>query len=204
MQENREIRSAEIRADKAQDSKNSILLGTPIVFDKPTTINGRYGSYTEIIKRDAVSENLLKDVPLLYNHDVNSIPLARSPETMELRKSGVGIEMRATLPDTPKAKEIYSSVSRGDIKGMSFAFKVPKGGDEYDSKTNTRTINKIERLYEVSITPFPAYQETSIEARMEDIFKRNTLVQEAKTKVNDILRIQLKSKVNQILGEDDK
>ncbi|WP_196008159.1 HK97 family phage prohead protease [Clostridium tyrobutyricum] len=194
----KEIRMAEIRTDRTQD-KNNTLIGIPIVFDKPTVINSKYGSYTEIIKRDAINNELLKDIPLLYNHDVNSIPLARSPQTMNLIKTDVGIEMRATLSDTPMGKEIYSSVSRGDIKGMSFAFQVPNGGDEYDAETNTRTINKIEKLYEVSVTPFPAYAETSVEARSGYMCKRNIQAQKAKAKVNKILGSQLKNKVNQIL-----
>ena len=48
---------------------------------------------------------------------------------------------------------------------MSFAFKVPEGGDSYDAKTKTRTIHKIEKVYEISVVPFPAYPQTSVEAR---------------------------------------
>ena len=48
---------------------------------------------------------------------------------------------------------------------MSFAFKVPEGGDRYDRATNTRTILKIEKIYEVSLVAFPAYQTASVEAR---------------------------------------
>lgn len=72
---------------------------------------------------------------------------------------------------------------------MSFAFKVPKDGSFYDSKTNTRTITKIEKVYECSVVPFPAYQTTSVEARNQIIAEQN------KDKQKDMLRI----KVNQIL-----
>ena len=48
---------------------------------------------------------------------------------------------------------------------MSFAFKVPAGGDRYDVSTNTRTITKIEKVLECSVVPFPAYPTTSVEAR---------------------------------------
>ena len=51
------------------------------------------------------------------------------------------------------------------LSGMSFAFKVPEGGDSYDAKTKTRTIHKIEKVYEISVVPFPAYPQTSVEAR---------------------------------------
>ena len=71
----------------------------------------------------------------------------------------------ATLPDTESAREVYESVKRGDLTGMSFAFKIPEGGDSYDPKTNTRTITQIEKVYECSVVQFPAYGQTSVEAR---------------------------------------
>ena len=48
---------------------------------------------------------------------------------------------------------------------MSFAYTVPEGGDSYDAKTNTRTITKIAKVYEVSLVNFPAYPTASAEAR---------------------------------------
>ena len=50
---------------------------------------------------------------------------------------------------------------------MSFAFTVPHGGDIYDPATNTRTINKIAKVLECSVVPFPAYPTTSVEARAQ-------------------------------------
>ena len=58
---------------------------------------------------------------------------------------------------------------------MSFAFKVPQGGDSYDPKTNTRTISKIEKVYEVSVCPFPAYPAASVEARKARQYGLNRL-----------------------------
>ena len=73
--------------------------------------------------------------------------------------------MAADLPDTEEARSVYTAVQRGDLSGMSFAFKVPEGGDSYDAATNTRTVFKIEKVYEISVVPFPAYPQTSVEAR---------------------------------------
>ena len=84
---------------------------------------------------------------------------------MTLTNSPARLMMRAVLPDTQTGKEVYTAVKRGDLSGMSFAFTVPKGGDEYDAKTNTRTIRQIDKVYEFSIVSFPAYPETSVEAR---------------------------------------
>lgn len=163
----KEIRTAEVRAtEPTADGKDAlIIVGTPIVFDTPTQINDLLGSYTEVIKRGALDEADLTDSRLLVNHDMTRIPLARTPKTMQFNITDKGLEMRAELPDTEEAKTAYTAVKRGDLTGMSFAFTVPDGGDSFDAQTNTRTITKIDKVYEVSLVNFPAYPTASAEAR---------------------------------------
>jgi len=161
----KELRICEIRADAAADAKTLIITGMPIMYDTPTVINDKKGQYTEIIRNGALDSADLSDARLLYNHDLNKVPLARTPKTMQLIRDPAGLRMVADLPDTPEAKSVHTAVVRGDLSGMSFAFTVPKGGDRYDPATNTREIFKISKIYEVSIVPFPAYPQTSIEAR---------------------------------------
>lgn len=163
----KEIRLSEVRAtDPTADGKDAlIIVGTPIVFDTPTQINDLCGSYTEVIKRGALDEADLTDSRLLVNHDMTRIPLARTPRTMQFNITDKGLEMRAELPDTEEARSVYTAVKRQDLDGMSFAFTVPDGGDSFDAKTNTRTITKISKVYEVSLVNFPAYPTASAEAR---------------------------------------
>lgn len=177
----KEYRICEVRAEQpAAEGEKLILKGTAIVYDKPTTINDPFGGYTEIIKRGALDGADLTDTRLLYNHDMSKVPLARTPKTMQLIHGAAGLEMVAELPDTEEARSVHTAVKRGDLSGMSFGFKVPVGGDEYDPKTNTRTIHKIEKVYELSICPFPAYPQTSVEARavMKDWEERKNAINE--------------------------
>ena len=163
----KEVRITEVRAQEPTADGNGTLLivGTPIVFETPTTINDPTGSYTEVIKRGALDGADLTDSRLLVNHDLTRIPLARTPKTMQFKITDNGLEMTAELPDTAEARSAYTAVKRGDLTGMSFAFTVPEGGDSYDAKTNTRTITKIAKVYEVSLVNFPAYPTASAEAR---------------------------------------
>lgn len=163
----KEVRLAEVRAtEPSADGKDTlIIVGTPIVYDTPTTINDPSGSYTEVIKRGALDGADLTDSRLLVNHDLTRIPLARTPKTMQFSITDKGLEMRAELPNTEEAKSVYTAVKRGDLTGMSFAFTVPDGGDSYDPASNTRTITKIAKVYEVSLVNFPAYPTASAEAR---------------------------------------
>ena len=183
---------AETRADAAAAAESLILWGRPIVYDTPTMIHDPAGDYIEIIKRGALDGADLSDVRLLYNHDLAKVPLARTPKTMQLQPGTAGLELTATLPETQEARAVYEAVKRGDLDGMSFAFTVPAGGDHYDPATNTRTIYKIAKVYECSIVPFPAYPQTSIEARSAQAasLERYKAKQAAKILINQIKKVR--------------
>ena len=182
-----EIRAAEPTADGAQAL---ILRGRPILYDTPTLINDVGGSYTEIIRKGALDGADLSDVRLLYNHDLGKVPLARTPKTMSLKVDEEGLTFEAVLPETAGAKEVYEAVKRGDLSGMSFAFTVPEGGDDYDAKTNTRVIRQIAKVYECSVVPYPAYPTTSIEARSARAAALNSLEARKRAKIlyNQIMK----------------
>jgi len=96
--------------------------GVPIVFDTPAIIDDPAGKYTEIIQRGALDGADLSECRLFYNHDMNRVPLAKSPHTMRFETTPQGLQMTAELPDTEAAREVYTAVKRGDLSGMSFAF----------------------------------------------------------------------------------
>lgn len=190
----KEVRVTEIRANTptADGEKALILSGRPVVFDTPTEIHDIGGSYIEIVERGALDNADLGDVRLLVGHDTSKIPLARTPKTMSLRVDDFGLAIEATLPNTEAGKEAYQAVERGDLQGMSYAFTVPEGGDTYDPKTNTRTIKRIAKVYECSLTAFPAYESTTVSAESRDSRLRLCGLMEkrseAKILVNQILR----------------
>jgi HK97 family phage prohead protease len=161
----KEIRVCEIRAEAPAGAESLVLEGMPIVYDQATNINDPAGRFTEIIRRGALDGADVSDVRLLYNHDLSKVPLARTPKTMRLELTPAGLRMTANLPDTEEARSVHTAVERGDLSGMSFAFKVPAGGDKYNPATRTREIFKIGKVLECSVVPFPAYPQTSVEAR---------------------------------------
>lgn len=81
---------------------------------------------------------------------------------------GEGLDIRADLDteNNADAKSLYSATERGDIDGMSFMFTVD--GDTWegiDTEHPTRHIRSIGKVFEVSAVTFPAYEQTSLEAR---------------------------------------
>lgn len=183
------LKTMETRADAAAAVEALILAGRALVYDTPTLINdGKGGSYTEIIKAGALDGADLSDIRLFYNHNLDRVPLARTPKTMQLSTSAAGLDFEASLPNTPEARSVYEAVKRGDLNECSVAFTVPEGGDRYDAATNTRTIYKIAKIYECSVVPFPAYPQTSVEARSVQAasLAKYKARQEAKILINQI------------------
>lgn len=193
----KEVRVAEIRADApAADGESALILsGRPVVYDTPTLIHDVSGSYVEVVKRGALDSADLSDVRLLVGHDASKIPLARTPKTMSLYVDESGLNIKATLPETEAGKEAFEAVKRGDLRGMSYAFTVPEGGDSYDPETNTRTISKIAKVYECSLTAFPAYESTYVSAESRDSRRRLCgLMEERKTAkilINQIMKVEV-------------
>ena len=158
----------EVRAEE-NDEHGHFLSGRPIVFGQRTDI----GWYDEVIERGALDTTDLKDVRFLVNHNTDMIPLARSRNnnensTMQLSvdDDGMGIRVDLDTENNADARSLYSAVSRGDISGMSFMFTVDKDSwDDVNTEHPTRHIRSIQSVLEVSAVTFPAYSQTSIQAR---------------------------------------
>lgn len=161
----------EVRAEQNQEHGH-FLTGVPVVYDTKTDI----GLYDEIIARGALDHTDLKDVRFLIGHDYGMVPLARSRNnnensTMQLRVTERGLEIRVDLDteNNSDSRKLYSAVQRGDISGMSFTFVVDdESWDDLDSDHPTRTIRSFKRVYEVSAVAYPAYAQTSLQARSQD------------------------------------
>ena len=161
----------EVRAE-ADDERGQYITGQPVVFDSVYDVWGMYG---ETIERGALDDADLKDVRFLINHNTDMIPLARSRNnnansTMQLERVEGGLNIRANLDteNNETARSLYSAVSRGDISGMSFMFTIKEDRwTDLDSDYPVRHITAIDRVFEVSAVIFPAYEETTIEARAD-------------------------------------
>lgn len=144
------------------------ITGVPIVFEQPTDIGGWF---QETIARGAISESVLKDVALFYNHDLNTKPLART-RTGKLKFSieDDGVHMTANVNrERSDANDLYLAIQDGDIDGMSFMFRIEdEEWSDLDTDYPKRRITKIGYVQEVSAVNYPAYEGTSINARSDE------------------------------------
>ncbi len=159
---------------RASDDEKMILEGYAVVFETPATHRqGKY-SFTEVIKRGALDNTDMKDVPLRYNHNDTWAIIARTRNnSLQLTVDDVGLKIRAELIDTQSNRDIYKSIKAGLIDKMSFAFTVAERGDkwEYGETDTYREINNIEKLYDVSVVDTPFYDTTSVYARSIELLE---------------------------------
>lgn len=178
----KEIRKLDMqfRAENSEDGKMEIK-GYAAVFNSPET----YG-YTELISDKAFDEADMSDVVLRYNHNDSFMVLARTRnKSLDLSVDEKGLFIDATLQDDiTDHKNIFNAIKSGLIDKQSFAFVVDE--DEYDYETDTRTITKIGKVYDVSVVDQPFYNATdvSVARNQNDEFmeRRNELRKEYEDK----------------------
>jgi HK97 family phage prohead protease len=159
----REYRSfAEFRlAEEGEDG--SWVEGYAAVFESPTVLYEFDGvQYKETIERSAFDSADLRDVILNYNHDGKVVARTRN-KTLQLAVDDRGLFVRARLDGTEEGRRLFEEIQGGYLDKMSFAFSIAE--EEFDKQSRTRSIKKIQRLYDVSVVSLPAYDDTSISAR---------------------------------------
>ena len=122
--------------------------------------------FVEYIDRGALDNVDLSKVLLLYGHDLNSVLARSDAENLQLRADDKGLWFRATLPDTTLGRDTYTNVANGNLKGCSVGFKI--GDDKWLQGNDGQVIHHIrsfDQLIEISITPIPAYTETSVDVQ---------------------------------------
>lgn len=120
--------------------------------------------YGEIIDRHALDSADLSDVVLKYNHEGRVLARTRN-NSLILSIDDHGLKIEADLSGSDEARSIFQDVKSGLLDKMSFAFVVTPDGSQWDAATRTRTVTKIERVFDVAVVDFPAYEQTEVSAR---------------------------------------
>ena len=158
MMKEKEIRKIDMqfRAESDDDGEMRIK-GYAAVFNSPET----YG-YTEVIDPKAFDEADMSDVVLRYNHNDSFMVLARTRnKSLKLDVDKKGLFMDAFLQkNITDHVNVYNAIDSELIDKQSFAFTVEE--DAYDYDTDTRTITKIGKLFDVSVVDQPFYNATDV------------------------------------------
>jgi len=153
-----EVRSCRLEVREQGDGH---IKGYPILFN---VLSQDLGGFRERILPDAVT--LDSDVKADFNHNPDYIIGRVKAYTLKLSIDSRGVYMDATPPATTWARDLMSSVKRGDIDQGSFSFRVLPGGQQITEENGeqVRTLSKI-LVRRVSVVSDPAYTATAIEAR---------------------------------------
>lgn len=147
---------------RSSDDNGMTVEGYAMLYDQPSTPM----PFVEYIDRGALDNVDLSKVLLLYGHDLNSVLARSDAENLQLRADDKGLWFQATLPDTTLGRDTYTNVANGNLKGCSVGFKI--GDDKWLQGNNGNVIHHIrsfDQLIEISITPIPAYTETSVDVQ---------------------------------------
>jgi uncharacterized protein len=153
-----------------EDAQGMHLEGYAALFNSRSE---NLGGFTETINPGAFRSSLKarNDIKLLWNHETSAVMGSTRAGTLTLIEDNRGLRVSATLPDTTHGRDARELVKRGDVTGFSFGFSMPaRGGDQWNSEGTERVLKSV-RLHEVSLTPFPAYQQTNGTASVRGLDK---------------------------------
>ena len=125
---------------------------------------------TEQVAPGAFLSSLDGDVRALADHDTRIVLGRTTAGTLTLREDEHGLFGTIRLNERDQdAMNLYARVQRGDVTQCSFGFDIIKEDFEEFPDGSVRWTLREVLLYEVSVVCFPAYSETSVTARQQDL-----------------------------------
>lgn len=173
--ETRIATGGEVRA-QTKDGKTT-LQGYAAVYD--TRSLPIYGMFYEIVRRGAFTRALKgeDDVCALIGHDETRVIGRNRSGTLKLSDDEKGLKFEIELPDTTQARDLATSIDRGDISQMSFGFRKIK--DRWTEEqtadgllVETRELLEVE-LFDVSPVAWGQYPQTEVVLRGRDACLRS-------------------------------
>lgn len=192
----------------AEGAESRVIEGYAILFDVDSAPFAEDDS-TRVVERiapQAITAGFLdsQDIKMTLFHDMQRL-LARSKRgagSLSYEVDDRGVKFRFEAPRTADGDMAVELVERGVIDGCSFMFSTPYDDRDYvDRKVHTAadgkreivyTVKAITGLYDFTLTPDPAYPDTTVAAARRELappgstFDRNQVEQmrsTAKTKI---------------------
>lgn len=189
------MNKVEIRCELRSENEGRRISGKAISFDTQSNDIG----FIEILHRGCISQELIdsSNIVFLYNHDYNQV-IARANKgkgtlNIDLRDDGVYFDLE--VPNTTMGNDLLENIRLGNITQCSFGFSYANEEGAYkDEKIGDvwyRNVYKIGKLYDLSAVTYPAYDDTYVNARMqerskmEDKLKETEEIQKEDEKMSD-------------------
>lgn len=164
--ERRFILGSQIRSETVDGSPR--IKGYVAVFNR---WSDDLGGFKEKIDPGAFAGTITRDdIRALWNHDEKFVFGRNRSGTLSLIEDQNGLVADINPPDAQWSRDAMVSIERGDVTGMSFAFRTISDVWNDDSAGGlTRTLREVE-LLDVSPVTYPAYPDTTVALRSKNIF----------------------------------
>lgn len=199
------MNKVEIRCELRSENGGRHISGKAISFDTESNDIG----FIEILHRGCITQELIdsSNIVFLYNHDYNQV-IARANKgkgtlNIDLRDDGVYFDLE--VPNTTMGNDLLENIRLGNITQCSFGFNYANEEGAYkDEKigdTWYRNVYKIGELYDLSAVTYPAYDDTYVNARMQERSKMEDKLKETEEIQK---KVSSEEKVSEEKKEDEK
>lgn len=179
-------RRAELNTNETDESEK-VIEGYFAVFNSETELFP--GAFEEILP-GAFDNTLENDVRALINHDTALVLGRNVSKTLSLRVDDKGLWGQIKInPLDSDAINLYERVKRGDVSQCSFGFNIIKEQEEWRDDGSVKWSLEEVELHEVSVCTFPAYSDTGVEARQNDVKRHEKRKLEAKKSIKGEIEI---------------
>lgn len=191
------MNKVEIRCELRSENEGRHISGKAISFDTQSNDIG----FIEILHRGCITQELIdsSNIVFLYNHDYNQV-IARANKgkgtlNIDLREDGVYFDL--DVPNTTMGNDLLENIRLGNITQCSFGFRYANEEGAYkDEKIDDvwyRNVYKIGELFDLSAVTYPAYDDTYVNARMQERSKMEDKLKETEEIQEEIRSEEKKS-----------
>lgn len=173
--------------EQGEDKNTRTIVGTAIVFNSPSApfFENEKLTVREIISPVAITREFLDqcNIVLTMFHD-NTLVLGRSKNgqgTLRYNVTPTEVSFECDIDvTTDVGKRAISMIERGDMDGCSFAFSADYWDPQYVLKNEVKIGEKVERtytvikmdaVYDMTLTPNPAYPATACNTRDAEMLR---------------------------------
>lgn len=183
----RQTRSLATDLQTRSDDEEMVIEGYFAVFRSETEL--WRGAYEEIAP-EAFNNTLSNDVRALIDHETRAVLGRTKSKTLDLKVDSRGLYGSIKInPNDSDAVNLYQRVKRGDVDQCSFGFNILRESTDFrDDGTVKWTIEEVD-LHEVSVCTFPAYGDTSVQARKKEVEQHEKRqLEQRKNKLKEMLK----------------
>jgi len=160
-QERRVIAVQDLEVRAAGDGEPAVIRGYAAVFDEWSE---DLGGFRERIRPGAFASSMDNDVRALWNHNSDFVLGRTAANTLLMNEDERGLQVQITPPETQWARDLITSMQRGDVDQMSFGFFVNDDSWTQTEDGARRELIDVD-LFDVSVVTYPAYPQTSAAVR---------------------------------------